>query len=129
MGCLGTSGSSACSLHLGFKHNLALKNDVLIGAKWLTFDIGNAAFKTPGDHFAARHLSDTYISLIVGQHHDITREERSMRSSEVQQHAVITSNGDDLHALDNRSHLSATPYRLSTDEAFLLRLMLRLMYF
>ena len=63
------------------------------------------------EHFAnlltAWHLAHTHIACAVFQEHKVARKERRVRSAEIQQHAVLSRDGNDTHAGHNRGFTGA----------------------
>jgi hypothetical protein len=42
------------------------------------------------------------VSCVVSKENNVTREERSVRPAKIEQHAVVTRDGNDAHAGDAR---------------------------
>ena len=55
------------------------------------------------DGFAARHLADAGVAVGVGEDHQVPGEERAVRTTEVQQHAVVAGDRNHRHLADNRN--------------------------
>ena len=55
------------------------------------------------DRFAARHLADAGVAVGVGEDQQVSGEERTVRTAEVQQHAVVAGDRDHRHVADNRN--------------------------
>ena len=82
----------------------------------LTDRIENAVVKSDGladhqlpraiqrlpDPLAARYLADTSMAGTILQDDQIAREVRRVRSTQVQQHAVLPGHRNDLHFRNNR---------------------------
>src|SRR5262249_46611900 len=54
------------------------------------------------DLFATRNLTNAGVTGAVGEDREVAREERAMRSAQVEQHAVAPGNGDDPEVGDLR---------------------------
>ncbi|MNP27296.1 hypothetical protein D3C76_1201950 [compost metagenome] len=66
------------------------------------------------DHLAAGGFPDAGIPGVIGQHHDIAGKPGVMRAADVQQHAVLTGNRDNLHFGYNRARLHTHYERSAT---------------
>ncbi len=76
--------------------------DGVVEAEPPAHDQRAGAFKRLPDAFAARHLADAGAAGVVLQHHEVAGEEGAVGAAQVQQHAVLARDGDDLHVDDGR---------------------------
>ena len=54
------------------------------------------------DRLTAGHLADPGVAVGIGEHHQVSGEERGVGTAEVQQHAVVSRDGDHRHIRDDR---------------------------
>ncbi len=54
----------------------------------------------PGNLLAAGNLAEPGVAVAVGDDDDVAREEGPVGAAEIEQHAVVAGNGDDLDSGD-----------------------------
>ena len=77
----------------------AVENVVPV-AQHLAFNQGAGVFQGVADFFATRHFTDAGAARTVGQDQQVAREKRAVRTAQVEQHAVMAGDWDDLHTGD-----------------------------
>ena len=81
-------------------------HNLVVVAHLLTYDLGGGSLKHLPDLLAARNLGDSFVTCIVFENNNISREVRGMRAAQVQQHTVFAGHGKDLHCDDFRRRVS-----------------------
>src|SRR3974390_1286948 len=76
--------------------------NIVAGPYSLADDEIACVFESLPDLLASRDLTDAGMPGIVGQDHEVAREERAVRAAQIEKHTVPAGDGGDLHGRDNR---------------------------
>ena len=80
-----------------------LRDDVPAGADGFADDQGPRVLEGLPDPLAPGDLSQAGVSGVVPQDDDVAREDRRVRSAQIEEHAVIPGDRDDEHLADDGS--------------------------
>src|SRR5207237_4633532 len=75
--------------------------NIVVEADGLANDERNRLLQRLADALASRHFAESGVAETVLQYHDGPREIRSVRTAEVEQHAVVSGHGYDVHCRDD----------------------------
>ena len=79
-----------------------LRQELFVAGDLLADEQGRGVFDRLADLLAAGDLAQAGATGVIGDQDDVAREERTMRSAEVEQHAVMTGDGHDTDGSDER---------------------------
>jgi hypothetical protein len=77
------------------------RKNAVVGTERATEHQRLGVFDGLADGFAAGHFPDARMSGGVLEDHEVAREEGAVRSAQVEQHAVVTGDGDRPQLIDN----------------------------
>ena len=88
--------TTPAAVTIGVSSTYLIQNPVVL-ADGLSHNQSLCVFKRLPDFLAAWHFTNPVATRVVFKYHHVTGEKWAMCTTEVKQHVIATSHGDDLH--------------------------------